>query len=387
MKIRSTSNNRHASARLSAVLLAVLLLLSACARQPQPARIEEITFHSGEFKLVGDLRLPEGTGPFPVVLFVHGDAPADRTMYGMYLPIMERMLRAGYAVFSWDNPGIGQSTGTTDQRQIIHQQAQIVLEAIDVMKGHSDIETVRMGLWGISMAGYVMPRVLSLTEDIAFMICVSCPGMSGVDQGAYLTAAEGLCAGVPEEKADRLKGLLAELERARTYSTYAEYRQYRAVLAALTEIGSLARDSGREVVPEQAWQANDPSNQRWWNPIEVIEQVRIPVLAIFGERDTQTDPVQGSYAWRKALAQAENPNFQVEVLPGADHMPGVSATGCTAEAQQTAEKMLQEQGYNSLDEAFALFQQEPGQHLPLSAWPYAPGYLDLIEEWLRALPS
>jgi pimeloyl-ACP methyl ester carboxylesterase len=254
------------------------------------------------------------------------------------------------------------------------------------MKAHSDIEPGGIGLWGVSMAGYVMPRVLTMTEDIAFMICVSCPGMAGVDQGAYLTAAQGMCAGVPEENADRLEGLLADLERARTYSTYDEYRQYRAVLAALTELGSQARYGGREVIPEPAWQANDPNSQGWWNPIEGIEHVRIPVLAIFGERDTQVDPVQGAHAWRKALAQAGNPNFRVEVLPGADHMPGVSATGCTAETQQTVEKMLQEQGYNSLDEAFALFQEEPGQHSLLSAYPYAPGYLDLIEEWLRGLP-
>ena len=84
------------------IVLAVLLLLPACARQPQPARIEEITFQSGEFTLVGDLRTPSGTGPFPVVLFVHGSGPSDRTFFGGYLPIMERMLGAGYAVFSWD---------------------------------------------------------------------------------------------------------------------------------------------------------------------------------------------------------------------------------------------------------------------------------------------
>ena len=107
------------------------LAMTACASHPQPARIEEITFQSGEFKLVGDLRLPEGTGPFPVVLFVHGDAPtANRTLFGMYLPIMERMLRAGYAVFSWDNPGAGESTGTTDRGQITQQQAQIVMDAL-----------------------------------------------------------------------------------------------------------------------------------------------------------------------------------------------------------------------------------------------------------------
>ena len=78
---------------------------------PQPAGVEEITFQSGEFTLVGELRTPAGTGPFPVILFVHGSGNADRTMFGYYLPIMERMLRAGYAVFSWDKPGYGESTG------------------------------------------------------------------------------------------------------------------------------------------------------------------------------------------------------------------------------------------------------------------------------------
>ena len=77
------------------------------AQRPQPPRIEEITFESGSFHVVGDLRLPEGTGPFPVVLFVHGSGLDDRTMLGPILPIMERMLQAGYATFSWDKPGDG----------------------------------------------------------------------------------------------------------------------------------------------------------------------------------------------------------------------------------------------------------------------------------------
>ena len=111
MNMQLISNLKRIAARLSAVLVLTLLLLPACARQPRPAGVEEIIFQSGEFTLVGDLRTPAGTGPFPVVLFVHGSGDADRTMFGMYLPIMERMLRAGYAVFSWDKPGYGESTG------------------------------------------------------------------------------------------------------------------------------------------------------------------------------------------------------------------------------------------------------------------------------------
>ena len=49
------------------------------------------------------------------------------------------------------------------------------------------------------------------------------------------------------------------------------------------------------------------------------------------------------------------------------------------------EQALQDQGYGSLDETNALLLKEPGKHTPLSAFPYTPGYLDLIEEWLREL--
>ena len=191
------------SRMLSVMTCAALfaLAVTGCAPPspaPQPPRIEEITFQSGEFTLVGDLRTPAGRrGPFPVVLFVHGDAPANRTMFGMYLPIMERMLRAGYAVFSWDNPGVGESTGTTNRGQITQQQAQIVMGAIEVMKAHPDVDSGRIGLWGVSMAGWVMPRVLMASDDVAFMICQSCGSMSGQDESVYLTVAQGYCGGGP----------------------------------------------------------------------------------------------------------------------------------------------------------------------------------------------
>lgn len=376
------------------IVLAVLLLLPACTRQPQPARIEEITFQSGEFTLVGDLRTPAGTGPFPVVLFVHGSDDADRTLFGYYLPVMERMLRAGYAVFSWDKPGYGESTGQLRARHVYHQRAQIVLDAIEVLQARPDIDSQRIGLWGISQASYVMPLVLSQSEDVAFMICVSCGGMSGHDLGVYqITTFAMFCADVLEEDADQRTALFAELEEARKLETYEEYLHYREVLDALVDISPyrdklldfLSKNGGGGVVPEEAWLKNDPEIERWWNPVEVLEQLRIPVLAIFGDKDSNTDPIQGAYAWRKALEQAGNRDFRVELLPGVDHLVAPSESSCINDQAETIDQVLQEQGYGPQDESLALFQREPGQHTPLSAWPYAPGYLDMIEEWLRGL--
>jgi len=381
------SNHKHTFTRLSAVLLAIVMLLPACARQPQPARVEEITFDSGSFHIVGDLRLPAGKPPFPVILFVHGSGDADRTLFGYYLPIMERMLDAGYAVFSWDKPGSGESTGQINEGRVLHQRAQIILDAIEVMKKHPDIDHQQIGLWGISQGGYVMPLALSQTKDIAFMICVSCAGVAGDDQLAYQLISQTICDGVPEEKDTQLKHLLSELDEARTFETYEEYVHYREVLAALEKIGSEMTSGFRVpgVIPEQAWQANDPEIEGWWNPVSVIEQTRIPILVINGDKDTNGDPVQGAYAWRKALEKAGNPNSRVELLPGISHFMFASESPCINEQYKTFEQILHDQGYGSMDESFMLFQQEPGQHTPLSALPIDSELLDLQEEWLRNL--
>jgi len=359
-QLSTSSIRRIPITTLAKLLMVALLLLSSCTGQPQPPRIEEITFQSGSFKVVGDLRLPGGRGPYPVVVFVHGDGPTDRTASGMYLPVMERMLRAGYATFAWDKPGTGESTGTIDRRQLIKQRAQIVLDAIEVLKARPDIDPRQIGLAGISQAGYVMPRALSMSEDIAFMICVSCPGMAGNDQTAYLVTAQALCAGVPGEKADQKRSLLSELDRARTYETYAEYVHYREILEALTDLAANPAWSDLPaVVPETEWQLNNPSYlEGYWNPIKVIEQVKIPVLAFFGERDTQMDPIQGAHAYREALERAGNPNFRVQLIPGANHTMVLAETGCMDEMRQ---------------------------RLQSGEWTIVPEILDTLEEWLRGL--
>jgi len=308
---------------------------------------------------------------------------------------MERMLGAGYAVFSWDKPGTGQSTGQVDSTpRKYHKRAQIVLDAIEVMKTRRDIDAGHIGLWGISQGGWVMPLVLSQSEDVAFMICVSCGGVSGYDQFVYkITSLAIFCGGVPEENADQLTVLLSELDAARTFDTYGGYLHYREVLDDLASISVysrevsdiLAQNGGSMVIPEGAWLENDPEIENWWNPVEVLEQVRIPVLAIFGDRDMNGDPIQGAYAWEAALEQAGNRNFRVEILPGVDHFMVASESRCLNEQEGMFDQVLQEQGYGPMEESFVLFQQEPGQHTPLSAWPYVPEYLDLLEEWLNNL--
>ena len=92
--------------------------------------------------------------------------------------------------------------------------------------------------------------------------------------------------------------------------------------------------------------------------MEIIEQITIPMLVFFGEKDTQVDPIQGTQAFQEALERAGNPNFRVELIPDTDHNIILSETGCLDERDRRTR----------------------------SEWTnYAPEYLDLLEEWLTEL--
>jgi len=338
------------------MMVIALLFITSCTIQTQGTMTEEIFFYSGSFKIVGNLKLPEGNGPYPVVVFVHGDGPNDRTASGTYIPIMERMESAGYATFAWDKPGTGESTGVIDSNKLGTQRAQIVLDAIEVLRSRSDINPDQIGLWGISQAGFVMPRVIASGENIAFMIAISCPGMAGVEQGAYLVSAQAVCAGASEEKAEQMRQLLAAIERVETYE---EYVQIKEQLDAFPEIGSGEIFGYRPgVIPEEEWHIPNLQGEYFWNPIDVIEKTTIPMLAFFGELDTQVDPIRSAQAYQEALRRAGNSNFRVELIPRSDHNIILSKTGCLDERE--------------------------------TRWPkewinYAPEYLDILEEWLREL--
>jgi hypothetical protein len=233
------------------------------------------------------------------------------------------------------------------------------------------------------MAGWVMPRVLLASDDVAFMICQSCGSMSGDDEYVYLTVAQGYCGGVSEESGGQRETLLAELDEARTFDTYEGYLRYRDVLDELAALRSVGVPNPG--VSEAGWLANDPDSQAW-SPVHVFEQVRIPVLAVWGERDTKVDPLRAAHAYRDALEQACNPNYRVEVIPGADHSLAPSETGCISEEGETLERVARDRGF-TLEELDALDPQDPVLLTLGSAWPYAPEYLDLIEEWIRGLPA
>lgn len=323
---------------------------TAVPTEPTPTAVpvekEDITFQSEHFTVVGTLQTPIAEGKHPVIIMVHGDGRINRTDSGKYRPIMERFLRAGYAVFSWDKPGTGASRGKlANDATKLSQRAAILVSAIELLKEHPAIDPERIGAWGISQGGYVIPLALRMTDDIAFMIVVSGPAMDGIDQTAYLLGQQLVCQGYSEEEGKLAQQSLSRLPKATSY------QEYRECMETLIQFPSLNYKE-EHITPEGEWAPWDLSAESRFNPIEVIEQTTIPVLAFFGEKDTQVDPFQGAQAYEEALQKAGNQNYRVELIPGVAHCLDFAETGCMDEYRPRV---------------------------------YAPEYLDLMEEWLGQL--
>jgi pimeloyl-ACP methyl ester carboxylesterase len=262
---------------------------------------------------------------------------------------MSCFLDIGFACLFYDKPGYGESTGEFTRGRLFEERASILLDAVATLKNHPAVNPKQIGVWGISQAGYVMPKAIVKTKDIAFMIAVSCPGMDSVEQSAYLVEKQVLCEGYDEKEAKKAGRYYRQRARAKTYQEYLEAAEY----LAQNPVVSSMKWGG--ILSEDRFSPYSPSHQLFFNPVTLLETIKIPVLAVFGENDTQIDPYQGAEAYKKALEKAGNQLYQVKLFPEADHGILISQTGC-----------MKDRGSNR---------------------GYAPEYLELMQEWLKNLSN
>lgn len=292
---------------------------------PGELKTEEIRFRVGDFELAGDLILPGMPGPHPAVIVVSGSGSATRDSTPGYSAVRRTFGAAGFAVFSWDKPGDGASTGAFDEEHTVTERAAILLEGIRILGDRSEIDTNRIGLWGLSQAGWVMPLALESNPDIAFMVVVSGGGEDSIDQMAFQISKQLACEGLSAADAELVEIYGAQAAKGKTYTLYTE------AMEILLEIPGTERFIGTSAATEDEWQPWPPDMDAYLNPMDIIEHTTIPVLAVFGEMAKNVDPVQGAAAYETALQAAGNQNYRVETIPGVGHTMQRQATGCPGE--------------------------------------------------------
>ncbi|MGJ7416035.1 alpha/beta hydrolase family protein [Streptomyces cinereoruber] len=301
MSPKGAPRRRGVRIALAALVALAAVLGGLVARQnTYDLREEVVTIRRGGQALEGVLALPEqGKGPFPLVVFVHGDGPVDATHDTFYRPIWESFARAGYASLSWNKPGVRGAPGDWLD-QSMDDRAQEAVDAIAWARQRPDVDGGRIGLWGASQAGWVLPKIAAKDPGIRFAIAVS-PAVNWHRQGRYNLFAELRRDGASDTE------ITAALRRRETglelLGRGASYEEY---VHAVGDPQGMTAARWRFVSKNHTADAS----------ADLPALRRMPVLLVLAGHDVNVDVAETEAAYRRLLPE---PALRVAHYPDATH--------------------------------------------------------------------
>jgi dienelactone hydrolase len=239
----------------------------------------EVSIRSGDAVLAGSLVLPPGPGPHPALVMVPGSGPETRRIPRQ---VGDLLAYNGVGVLVTDKRGTGGSTG--DWNGLSHAAWAADVEAqLDFLRAQPEIDPDRVGLWGNSEAGYVVPVVAARRPDVRFLVCRVC---AALPHGEVIPDIE--------TGARRRRGM-AEPEVVATAEMLKRMIRY-----SLTRTGYDSLAAYFESAADRPWRASFPlrtlpaPDARYWDvykdvltvdPREHYARLRIPTLVVLGEKD------------------------------------------------------------------------------------------------------
>lgn len=296
-----------------ALLFALAPLISSCTSNTDVPEVsdgvesgseKEIIINPGEWELPGTLTMPDGEGPFALVVFVHGSGPSDRdeTMgkQKVFKDLASDLAKIGIASIRYDKRTYVYGTEmAADTRLTVKEET--IDDAIYAAEFAQTIENIKpdsVFIAGHSMGGYLVPRideadtentvagyillagsVRSMTEliieQIDYILSVN-PTMSIVEKAAY-----------KKEYADAVEAVNALTE--------ADLGSDKALLGAYPAYWLDLAD---------------------YKPAEMILNVKEPLLILQGGNDYQVTTTDYDL-WKSALTN--NANAQFILYPNLTH--------------------------------------------------------------------
>jgi dienelactone hydrolase len=316
-----------------AFVLLIVLPLGACTQhgstptattsETQNASEEAVHFANGKITLAGTLVLPAGAGRHPAIVLFHGSGPQERDLF------MARWFASqGLAALAYDKRGVGESTG--DFRAVPFMElCDDGLAAIAYLKSRKEIDSKRIGVWGLSQGGWLGPLAASRSADVAFVIAVSGPGVSPGEQMIVYYANELRSQGVSESNVREASTVRRDIwNYMSTGNGYekakAEFEQARA--KAWFSKAKEQQDDSFSTLPTPAELSKQPAHSAQWfkqeaiyDPVPALQALHVPALFLFGDKD-QLIPVKESVAViRRVQAEGARQFFTIREFPNDDH--------------------------------------------------------------------
>ncbi len=313
------------------------------------------------FELSGTITYPQGFNnetSTPAVILITGSGPQDRDeTIGRHKPFLEiaRYLASkGMVVLRYDDRGVGQSTGdfvnaTTND---FAEDAVAVWQFAREIPG---VDRNRVGVLGHSEGGIIGPMVAAWQREVAFLILLAPPGLSGGDVLSSQIDRIAQIQGVGEEQRAVALSLQLELQRiALKYAANDETALSDVRKAIVERWNGLNRFSSNSTsgiddiamkkqvidqVSEQFKGLQSPWMRHFlaYDPSANWVLFDAPVLALWGEKDTQVLAEINREKLEEIAVHNTSMKADFATLPGLNHLLQACKTGLPDEYDSIAE--------------------------------------------------
>lgn len=369
--------------KLKRVDKATVLLRPQEPKKPYPYQEIDVAYDNPSasgVKLAGSLTVPKGDGPFPCVIMITGSGPQDRNEellgHKPFLVIADHLTRQGIAVLRFDDRGVAKSKGnfaTANSADF----ATDVIAGLEFLKTRKEIDPKKIGLMGHSEGGLIAPMVAAARSDVAFIVMLAGPGLSGEEVLRLQAYIIGKKMGASEESlkkqaalsADSMKVLREEPDDAKAIERMKQLvdqvlaglspTERKEMIATFGGAGKATEEKDAEAMVKKLLEAQMAKVASPWfryfltyDPRATLAKVKCPVLALNGELDLQVTIDENLPAVEKALKEGGNKDVTCVRLPELNHLFQHTKTGLPSE-------------YGTIEETFD------------------PKALELIGEWIK----
>ena len=234
----------------------------------------------------GTLTVPKNLSSeikYPAIVLLSGSEPDDRDntfgAHKLFKVLADYLTNQGFAVLRTDDRGVGDTEGDF-KNAAFNDLVEDAAAAVRFLKTRPEVDTTKIGLLGHSEGGLVAPALAAGDKTIRFLVLMAAPAIR------YKEII------VQQLKNNKICGVNA----ATTDSTF---------LNNLAE-GIMTSTAGYQSLSD-------------YEPGATLAKLKIPVLALNGDKDLQVAAQQNIPVIESSLKKARNKNFKTLILKGLNH--------------------------------------------------------------------
>lgn len=293
-----------------------------------PGKIEQVQFQNGTINFSGTFFFPAGKGPFKAIAITHGSGKDSKSHPG-FIDLAKQFSANNIAALIYDKRGVGGSGGVYTETPKMELPASDLVAAVQYLKSRSEVNPLKIGVYGHSQGGWVAPLAATMSNDIKFLV-VSCGGGFSIKkQILYANRTELKNKGFTESEIEEMVTFASPfydylgtgLHYENASKLYNEHKN-KSWFVYFKSLGF------GETIPRPESLSHpvfDFFRAIQYDPMITEKSLTIPTLVMLGEKDVIVPSAQVETAWKTSF-EGKN-NLTTKILSNEDHYDFVRSDG------------------------------------------------------------